>query len=129
MASRTRYGYGQFVWRAVSTSPLIASRAAFFFTHGYWPQEVRHSCDNPPCCNPAHLGDGDHLDNMLEAAERGRMANCEGHAKARLTAEDVRAIRSRAARGETLESIQIDYGLSVGYVSRIVARKRWRHLT
>jgi hypothetical protein len=47
-----------------------------------------HSCDNPPCCNPAHLHWGTHQQNMQEAADRGRMfcpraskAECaQGHA-------------------------------------------------
>jgi len=129
LASRSKNGYGQFVWRGVASSPIIASRAAFFFTHGYWPTEARHSCDNPPCCNPAHLSDGNHLDNMLEAVDRARMAHGERHTYARLTPDDVRNIRARAAQGETFASIELDYGLSIGHVSRIVARKRWRHLT
>jgi hypothetical protein len=34
--------------------------------------QVLHSCDNPGCCNPAHLRLGDDLDNHSECARKGR---------------------------------------------------------
>lgn len=33
---------------------------------------IRHSCDNPPCCNPKHLLCGTSKDNYRDAEERGR---------------------------------------------------------
>ncbi len=36
---------------------------------------IRHSCDNPPCCNPHHLLTGTHQENSDDKIRRGRMTN------------------------------------------------------
>ena len=62
-------GYGQ-MWTGYKVE--YAHRIAFYLTWGYDPHECRHSCDNPPCCNPSHLLDGTRLDNVHDSIERGR---------------------------------------------------------
>lgn len=51
-----------------------AHRFAFEFGSGQpIPKNlvVRHICDNPPCCNPAHLALGTHAENNEDAVRRG----------------------------------------------------------
>lgn len=51
-----------------------AHRVAYRRAKGPIPkgQVVRHSCDNPPCCNPLHLSLGTYTDNLRDARERAR---------------------------------------------------------
>ena len=75
--------YGQLVeWRPEirstdggSPRPLRAHVLSWAIHHNRWPaagEVVRHSCDNPPCVNPAHLLIGTHLQNTKDARERKR---------------------------------------------------------
>lgn len=72
--SLDRYGYGQF--KPVSGAyPLRAHRVAWEIWNAQDVPDglsVLHSCDNPKCCNPAHLRPGTHLDNMTDKTNRGR---------------------------------------------------------
>ena len=69
-----RGGYGAFsIWPISSAIP--AHRYAYERAHGAIPAGlvVRHSCDNPPCVNPAHLLVGTIADNWMDAILRGRL--------------------------------------------------------
>ena len=61
-------GYGTYGSRG------LAHRYAWAQAHGPIPAGVliRHSCDNPPCVNPAHLLPGTDLDNAHDREERKR---------------------------------------------------------
>jgi HNH endonuclease len=98
---------------------------AFRLTHGFYPPYLRHSCDNGPCCNPAHLLEGTHLDNMRDKVARGRQARGETSGAAKLTEADVLAIRADP-RMHVL--VAEDYGVHPAHVCRIRARKIWRHI-
>jgi hypothetical protein len=70
-ARRDGCGYGTF---KVDGKTVRASRQAWALTHGDLGagQRVCHSCDNPPCCNPAHLWAGTQKDNVLDMVAKGR---------------------------------------------------------
>lgn len=68
-ASTNQDGYGRF---RVNGKKRQAHHVAFFLKHGRWPNYVLHSCDNPPCCNPAHLKEGTHAENIDECWNKGR---------------------------------------------------------
>lgn len=57
-------------------------------------QVVRHTCDNPICCNPDHLVLGTQLDNINDRTTRGRTAIGLTHGKSKFNEEQVRYIRS-----------------------------------
>jgi len=61
-------GYGRF-------ASWPAHRLAFRLTHGAVTDGlvVMHSCDNPPCCNPAHLSEGTITENNLDCQIKGRL--------------------------------------------------------
>lgn len=59
-----------------------------------------HRCDNPPCCNPAHLYEGTAKDNARDAVERGRNAHPLGSRRPDVRARLIR--RYTIDRGEPL---------------------------
>lgn len=91
-------------------------------------QVVRHTCDNPPCCNPAHLVLGTHVQNMNDRDERDRGPQGERSGHARLTREQVVEIRSRRSTGEILRVLAADYGVGLTTIHAITSGRNWRHL-
>jgi hypothetical protein len=101
---KTIHGYG-FISR--NHRHVGTHRVAWELTNGPIPDGlwVLHRCDNPPCCNPAHLWLGTVADNMADAAIKERL-------RSKITAAQVYEIRVRAARGEARAALAIEYGVS-----------------
>lgn len=108
-ASRNKQGYGSFTLAAPKETGGRTTRAhryAYEKTVGPIPDGLflLHSCDNPPCVNPAHLRPGTASDNSEDASARGRFPNSqathcpEGHpydeANTRIRPEGWRACRA-----------------------------------
>jgi len=93
---------------------------------------LRHSCDNPPCCNPAHLLVGAHADNMRDKSERGRSRWFDSSVdspRAKLTAQDVLQIRSQKKDGATLKSLAIFYDVSRSTISGVLYGRHYQDIT
>lgn len=80
-------GYGKFAVTNYGRKPgepkqrhIRAHRYAFEITHGTPPKLlIAHACDNPRCCNPAHLEDASQKKNREDCAQRGRTAKGDRH--------------------------------------------------
>lgn len=86
-------GYG---WLCRNGRYMTAHRYSWILAHGHPPEgaHILHTCDVPACCNPAHLRLGTHEDNMADMKAKRRQAFGERAGSARLTIEEVRAIRA-----------------------------------
>lgn len=134
LATKNRAGYGVFgIWKDGSSTTVLAHRFAFELAGGEIPAglQVRHKCDNPGCCNPAHLEVGTHQDNMRDMVERNRVGygtvtGERGYNQ--LTAAKVKAIRRAHASGATQASLADKYGVSGPTIHHVVHRKRWKHV-
>jgi len=81
-----RKGYGVIFHVGGQTGPnWSAHRAAWTLLVGPIPagMHVLHTCDNPPCCNPAHLFLGTNDDNVADMVAKGRQrsGNTRTHCK------------------------------------------------
>ncbi len=92
--------------------------------------QVLHRCDNPACCNPAHLFLGTYSDNMRDREAKGRHNAPIGsrHGRATLTEDQVREIRLLWSQGMTQKEIAQRLDTNTQRVYSIVHRKTWRHV-
>ncbi len=66
--------------------------------------------------------------NHLHASDLGLKPRGERLWSAKLSADDVRAIRGRLAKGETLTALGREFGCSIQNIYRIRERLSWRHV-
>ena len=131
IAGRFENGYGKHNKYSVKYGlDHYAHRTSWIIHHGPIPPdlEVCHRCDNPSCVNPEHLFLGTHLENMLDAVNKGRLygwkrPSGESHGRAKLSLSQVELIRAdtRARR-----IIAKEYGVSISRVSKIKLNQSWR---
>ncbi len=125
---RQKTGYG--VMGIGQYAKIGAHRLSFQMATGLLPSVVMHTCDNPPCVNPAHLRAGTSKLNNLDMIGKGRSPTIgkvgEAHHRARLNEDQVRDIRSRK---QTIASLAEEFGVSTGAIEGVIYRNTWKHIT
>lgn len=94
---------------------------------------VLHACDNPPCFRVDHLSVGSAADNNADMRAKGRgtpppinIYRGECHPMAKLSASQVRRIRSHWQSGLTQKTIAEMFGVSRQTISKICRGVSWR---
>lgn len=103
-----RGGYGRVTTQGKGWTVI---RLLWTLLHGEIPEGsvIRHTCDNPACCNPEHLTIGTQGDNMEDRFRRGRYSMFP-------TPEMVNVLLGRSL---TQASIAGFFGVNQGHISRI----------
>lgn len=116
--------YGAFT---IGRRTIKAHRYAYAIAFGPFDTRLKvcHQCDNPMCCNPNHLWLGTYDDNNKDRNLKGRQAKGESVSTARLTEQQVIAIRDDP---RTQRAIAAAYGLAKSTVGYIKSKRNWSYL-
>lgn len=123
-------GYGRF-WNGVKNT--YAHQVAWQLANGRSIPNglhILHSCNVKLCVRPSHLYPGTQLQNVADSIAAGTF-NCgrgERHGHARLTTEQVLAIRRKASEGKPYQKLAEDFDVSPATIWSIRTRKTWRHI-
>jgi hypothetical protein len=123
--SRHPDGYGMFGLYGKGHPPIPASRLALAFkmTLLNGVLQACHSCDNPPCCNPAHLFPGTNETNRLDMINKGRRVTWRTAHGRKLEPEHVRYIREHP--GERGCDLAERFGVSRATITNVRKGDTW----
>jgi hypothetical protein len=129
---------------------VLASHVSYEIHKGPLPEGYNacHTCDWPPCCNPAHLFAGTQQENIDDRVKKGRSARVTGsangahthpekvargsnHYAAKFTDDEIRAIRAMKPATNVHEAaaqVAIQYKTTQSYVIKIWYNLKWKHL-
>lgn len=127
-------GYGRI---RVRGKTRYVHRLAYELAKGPIPKgrDICHRCDNRRCCNPEHLFAGTRLQNMQDAASKGRISRGFLHGltvvahvrnRAKLTMEKAREIRSLRAAGARSDDLAKQFDVDVSNIRLVITHKTWR---
>ncbi len=90
---------------------------------------VLHTCDNPPCCNPAHLSLGTRSANMADKVAKGRQHRGERTGTAVLTDDKAAEILTAYATKEfTCTGLASEYRVTEATIRSLVNGETWTHV-
>jgi hypothetical protein len=102
---------------------VLAHRFAYELTHGAIPAGlyVLHSCDNPPCCNPAHLSVGTQAENIKQ-----RVLRCRSRGTPRKLSMQVAREMRALVPSMSVNAISKRFGVANAIVRQIVRGETYR---
>jgi predicted XRE-type DNA-binding protein len=121
------HGYGRF-W--FCEKMCFSHRVSYILFKEEIPKNlcILHSCDNPNCVNPAHLRTGTQSENMDDKVSRDRQAKGEENGRSKLKEIVVREIIELSNSGISQKEIANQFEINNSTVSKIINKKRWKHL-
>lgn len=131
---RSSTGYGV---TTINGRPASAHREMCRRAHGPAPtrrHQAAHSCGNghAGCVNPQHLRwatpSENHKDAVAHGTHSGIQNRGDQHRMAKLTSDDVRAIRVRLAAGDKHGQIAQSFGVGRSAISQVAAGTNWAHV-
>lgn len=125
-------GYGSVGWKSFNKLKRSKThRVAYQLLIGSIPEGLYlcHSCDNPPCCNPAHLSPGTQGDNMGDAVAKGRMPKGERSYAARHTDAQIREMKLWLLLGYCAEYLSPKFNMRPADIRKISRGLMWKHIT
>jgi hypothetical protein len=119
------YGYGTL---SLGDHKVKAHRFAYFATHqdANPALNVCHSCDNPRCCNPAHLWLGTQSENNHDKVIKGRHPDGFVGPTIKLNTDQLNEILESK---ESTRSLARKFGVHDTTIHRIRSGERWSHVT
>lgn len=130
IGARETAGYGFMFLQSKPPRWLKAHRFSYEIHYGPIPEGlfVCHTCDNPPCVNPAHLWVGTLAENTADMVKKGRSPNNAGenNPRSKITWEQRDAIELLVKSGRSQTEVAKMYGIAQANVSAIILGKHWR---
>lgn len=120
-------GYGVYRVQLISGSyyKLRAHKLSYLIYNGVIADGlvVRHTCDNPHCCNPKHLILGTVQQNNQDSVDRKTR-----FAKAKFSKEDVLEIRRLKEKGLSFKKLASRFNTSISSIQGIVNRLTYSYI-
>lgn len=89
---------------------------------------ILHKCDNRRCVKLNHLFRGTPKDNTHDSMRKDRFGFGERHGCAKITVDDVLAIRRKRKDGMTFTAIGAEHGISSSHACGVANGKSWKTL-
>lgn len=126
---RVRDGYGRMVVNGKATGVHRISLALALGRPLLPGHDACHRCDNPPCVRQSHLFEASHVANVDDRHVKARDATGAVNGRARLTADDVRAVRLRLAAGASWTTVAGEFRVGKGTIQAIASGRTWQQIS